>query len=95
MRWVAQREIEIFGEAIGLEEAFLEAGSALEDPAVAQRIVVRDTSEQPAEGIVFFDCIAGSWNSRASSRISSRSIMVGGQRRGGFSTMKESKDAMP
>ena len=55
VRRVCQREVKVFGEAVGLEEALFEAGSALKDSAVGNRLVVGNTPEQPAEHVVLFD----------------------------------------
>lgn len=52
---ILQREVQIFGEAVGFEVALLQAGATLEDPPVADRRVCRDAGKEPAERIVFFD----------------------------------------
>ena len=55
MVFVAEREIEVFGEAVGLEIAFFQAGSALEDPRFRKRGMRIDPCENPAENIIFLD----------------------------------------
>ena len=55
MRGIGQGEVEILGEAIGLEEALFQAGSALEQPVVGQRRMGADTGEHPAQHVVLFD----------------------------------------
>ena len=52
---VLQREVEVFGKAVGFEVALLQAGTALEDPPVADCRVCGDASKEPAERIVFLD----------------------------------------
>lgn len=53
--FIAQREIEVFREPIGFEIAFLEAGSALEYPALGKIVVRIDAGKYPAEDIIFLD----------------------------------------
>src|ERR1035437_3177962 len=54
MRFIRQREVEIFREAIGFEVAFLETGSAFEYPSVLEGIVVEDACKDPAQNVVLF-----------------------------------------
>ena len=55
MRFVAQREVEIFRKPVGLEEALLETGSAFEDPAFGEFLMGVDAGEHPAEDVVLLD----------------------------------------
>jgi len=50
-----QREIEIFRESIGLKEAFLQTGAALENPGMGKIFVPVYPAEQPAEHVVLLD----------------------------------------
>jgi hypothetical protein len=52
---ILQCEIEVFGKAIGFEIAFLEAGSALEDPSISDRRMGGDAGEQPAQRVILLD----------------------------------------
>ncbi|OHC63579.1 MAG: hypothetical protein A3H93_19520 [Rhodocyclales bacterium RIFCSPLOWO2_02_FULL_63_24] len=52
---VPQCEVEVFGKAVGFEVALLQAGTALEDPPVADCRVCGDACKKPAECIVFLD----------------------------------------
>lgn len=57
MTFIAQREIQIFREAVSLEVALLETGAALEDPAFRKLFMRVDAGEYPAQDIVFLDNI--------------------------------------
>jgi hypothetical protein len=57
LRGVGDREIQILGKPIRLEEALLETGAALEYPRRAEHFVTSDSREQPPEYVVFFDHI--------------------------------------
>ena len=46
------REVEVLGEAIGLDEALLEARPTLEDPSGRKRGVGTDAPQHPAKGVV-------------------------------------------
>ena len=53
------REVEVLGEAVGLEVALLEARPALEDPWVCENRVGTDPRQKPAEHVVLLDDILG------------------------------------
>ena len=52
---IAQRRVQVFGKTVGLKVAFLQAGAALEDPAVRKLLMGIDASQYPAQNVVFFD----------------------------------------
>ena len=52
---VYKRKVEVFGEAVGFEITFLQAGPALEYPALGEDSLPIDASENPAEHIVLLD----------------------------------------
>lgn len=52
---VTQREVEVLGESVRLEEALLEIGSALEYPIFGEFLMGIDAGEHPTEDIVFLD----------------------------------------
>ncbi len=47
VRGVGERKVEIFGKTVGLEIAFLEAGSALEYPVPGESRLLKDPGENP------------------------------------------------
>jgi hypothetical protein len=55
MRFIGQREVEVFREAIGFEVALFEASAAFENPAISQRQMLKDSGKQPTKNIVLFD----------------------------------------
>ena len=52
-------EVEVFGEAVGLDVALLQARAALEDPLVSENGIGTDAPQQPAEQVVLFDHLLG------------------------------------
>ena len=76
MGFIGNREVEVFREAIRLEIAFLEAGSALEYPMVAEVRVGADAGQEPAQHIIFSTTRGCKPRFSASSKSSRRSIMI-------------------
>ena len=55
VRGIGKREVEVFGEAVGFEIAFLEAGPALEYSAIGEGGRLVDASENPTQHVVLLD----------------------------------------
>ncbi len=52
-------EVQVLGEAVGLDVALLQAGTALEDPLVAEDRGAAESPQQPAEDVVLLDDLLG------------------------------------
>ena len=50
-----QREVQVFGKAVGLKKALLEARAAFEQPGIARLRRFPERGQHPAERIVFFN----------------------------------------
>ena len=55
MRPVGDREIEVFGEAVGFKETLFQAGAALEYPDRRQNLIMENPREYPPQHIVLLD----------------------------------------
>jgi hypothetical protein len=61
---IAHGEIEVFRKPVGFKEAFLEAGSALEEPAFCQLSMRGNGRQHPAKNIVFLHHVGTKGNPR-------------------------------